>query len=266
MRPLLLNLAIATAFLTATSCVEDIDMGQDTERKVTVNCILSGNDDIQYADLKYTGGIGDIFYESVEDADIVLYENGIEAGTFIKTGDGRWMLEYHPTAETAYTIRINITGYPQITASTVLPAPVKIEKSSDAYVQKGFQAAFWTFGLTNGQKLVERISTDHPDVDNFNIYTDGSDGHIGYLRIGSADHAGPVSFKIYSQGDGITTVFRTVSEDYDRYMKTSLQKALAYSGFDDVSSRFEENTVYSNINGGIGIFGAYIDTKFIADK
>lgn len=55
-------------------------------------------------------------------------------------------------------------------------------------------------------------------------------------------------------------VFRAASDEYDNYLKSSLIKAQAYEAKDDPSAYFEENLVYSNINGGLGIFAACSDT------
>ena len=78
--------------LLAVSCIENVDFGPELRRKLTVNCILSGNDSIQKLDLKYSGSVGDMFYDAPEEADVRLYADGVEVGRFEKESFARWTL------------------------------------------------------------------------------------------------------------------------------------------------------------------------------
>jgi hypothetical protein len=59
--------------------------------------------------------------------------------------------------------------------------------------------------------------------------------------------------------------FRSASEEYDRYMKTSCRKMQLYHSESDPVQWFDETVVYSNINGGVGIFAAYNDVIFYSN-
>lgn len=86
--------------------------------------------------------------------------------------------------------------------------------------------------------------------------------HLGYLRIKETDNNVnyPVTFFIEARMRNAIVVFRAASIEYDKYMKSSLIKANAYKVEDDPTASFEENVIYSNINGGLGIFAACSDT------
>lgn len=122
-------------------------------------------------------------------------------------------------------------------------------------------------------RLENSIGSDHIALDNFNVedflmFTDvaGPAGqslsHPGYLRIEKTDDSleYPLIFFIEASLVNSIVVFRAASDEYDKYMKSSLIKAYAYQAEDDITSYFEENTVYSNIEGGLGIFAACSDT------
>jgi hypothetical protein len=54
-------------------------------------------------------------------------------------------------------------------------------------------------------------------------------------------------------------VFRSVSDEYDKYQKSSLEKMHVFESFDDPTQWLDETVVYNNIHNGYGIFGAYKD-------
>ena len=54
-------------------------------------------------------------------------------------------------------------------------------------------------------------------------------------------------------------IIRSVSPEYDAYLKSTLEKMHAHFSFEDPTSWLEEVDTYSNIEGGLGIFGAWAD-------
>ena len=56
--------------------------------------------------------------------------------------------------------------------------------------------------------------------------------------------------------------FRTASAEYDKYIKTSMQKILMRSDETDPGIWFDETKVFSNIDNGTGIFAAYYNQYF----
>lgn len=59
---------------------------------------------------------------------------------------------------------------------------------------------------------------------------------------------------------------RTVSEEYDKYMKSLITKALTFQDETGLSSMFDVSNVYTNIIGGYGIFGAYSEEDIFYDN
>ena len=74
-------------------------------------------------------------------------------------------------------------------------------------------------------------------------------------------NAVPTTFTLYPLYSSVVS-FMAVSEEYDHYLKSSLLKMQAYESFSDPTQWLEENAVYSNIENGVGIFGAYEETLF----
>jgi hypothetical protein len=112
--------------LLAVSCIENVDFGPELRRKLTVNCILSGNDSIQKLDLKYSGSVGDMFYDAPEEADVRLYADGAEVGRFEKESFARWTLDLEPEAGTTYRLEVKVPGEGEFSAETVMPAPARL--------------------------------------------------------------------------------------------------------------------------------------------
>ena len=57
-------------------------------------------------------------------------------------------------------------------------------------------------------------------------------------------------------------VMRSASAEYDKYLKSVIEKMKFYQSDDDPARWFDESVVYSNIHNGIGIFGAYWQVSF----
>ncbi|MFV0265536.1 MAG: hypothetical protein ACK5HT_00210, partial [Draconibacterium sp.] len=120
-------------------------------------------------------------------------------------------------------------------------------------------------------QLENSLGTNHPFRDDFNMsdnimfYDTGGEGttteHVAYLRIRQSENGAENEISFYIEGSFRQSLvfFRAVSAEYDLYMKSSVQKMMVYSVFDDPSSWFDENEIYTNINNGLGIFAAYSD-------
>lgn len=205
-----------------------------------------------------------------------------------------------------YRLEISVPGEKLISATTTMPAKADVKRKRFDYksetvkyfTEESRTGVFWVFvmkrnplemidpdkepEILDSDILATVIGTDHRSVDNFNvsdqkIFTDfGTPGisleHPAYLRISEPEDVAPYPYEFFieSELDNSTVVFRTVSDEYDKYLKTSLLKAMAYESEDDITSYFEENRIYSNIRNGIGIFGACSDLliprNFIIDQ
>ncbi len=118
--------------------------------------------------------------------------------------------------------------------------------------------------------LLKEIGTDHKNADRFNQEGLTSDfnylsqempAYKYYVRIipdKDITPQAPYFFCVQHIGtEASFLVFRTVSDEYDRFLKSVGKKMSYYETENDISSWFEEATIYSNIHNGLGIFGAY---------
>lgn len=108
--------------------------------------------------------------------------------------------------------------------------------------------------------MIEDIGTDYPRTDQFNMQATEANKvklHHHYIRM--LPTATPTTFTLYPLYGSVVS-FIAVSKEYDRYLKSSLLKMQAYESFQDPTQWLEENAIYSNIENGVGIFGAYEET------
>ncbi len=278
------------AVCVCVSCVENIDFDDEFQDKIVVNCVLTDND-VQYLDLTHNGPLGSTTFEPVRNAFVTLSSEGEVIGEFKYTGrKERWALEFTPEAGKTYRLTVLIDGFKTITAETTMPETPRVMKKGRAdntafrkwFSQDPMKDTYWVFSLlktyddgmydaTEYDRLDMTLGTSHPDVDNFNandrlMFYDThfeEEGttieHFHYLRI-SPKSISPVTFCVEgSFQERFFVVFRGVSEEYDRYLKTSVLKMMVYYEEDGPIVWLEDNIVYSNINNGLGIFGAYSD-------
>ena len=123
--------------------------------------------------------------------------------------------------------------------------------------------------------LYDEIGTNHIYADNFNLTGKeiSSAGfpvkypvHLAYIRIIPDEEFSRRGNEHVRFGFGVETipndgfiVFRSASREYDDYLKSSLKKALLFNEEYDISRWFDESSVYSNIENGLGIFASYSD-------
>lgn len=278
---------LSLAALPLASCVEDIDLDREYERKVVVNCVLEDSD-TQTLSLSYNSAVGSFSHEEITDAEVMLSCDGVEVGRFVHKSYMRWELAYTPEAGREYTLTVRVSGHEDITASTVMPRARGLSKIRNAggrsiryFSQRGVASPYWIFHLSQQteeydpdpkvsytDRLIDDIGTNHPDVDDFNAFDEmmfagtglvgTTRSHMSYLRIVPNGDVG--SFGVEGDFTGTLVVFRFPSVEYDRYMRSSILKMMSHTDETDPSRWFEEVSVYSNIPGGLGIFGAVADT------
>lgn len=276
-------LAIIIVTLSLTRCVETIDLNPSGERKVVLNCILT-NSKTQTLTLNYSSLPNEKYYNEITAAKIKLFEGNVFVGEFQKTGYARWLINYTPKAGMTYKIEVEIANQPLITATTIMPEKIKIRKlkaldvDKKKYFEKDSCDIFWAFAFEKPEdiimhqtvidkrfKLLNELATNYQAADHFNIQTAIATSitnktHLAYIRM--LPDVNQKQFFLEGNLYSCVIVFRTVSDDYDRYLKSSLQKMLVYEAFDDPSQWLDENEIYTNVQNGIGIFGAYSDVLF----
>lgn len=273
--------------LCIAGCVEAVDFSPNVEPKVVVNCLLT-NDDVQKLTLTYSASFEASGYQEVESAKVTLFEGGVKVGTFSKdpSSYGEWTLEYKPIYDKMYQLEVEVAGQPIVRAFTTFPRATiifpkrELDKDGRRYFEKRADSkTFWVFVLNNPKKLLiqksiiepsyvlrSAIGTNYSSVDTFNKLSLDSEHnsdnnlHMSYLRMLPDETMN--QFYLDKWLYNCVVVFRSVSDEYDQYLKSSLEKMLVYESFDDPTQWLDESKVYTNIENGLGIFGAYHDTIF----
>lgn len=267
------------------SCVQDIDLEEKRENKIVVNCMLT-TDSIQTLTLTYSNPLNQFYYDEVEEATATLYLNDDEVGQFEKTAYSKWTLNHTPEIGGHYRLRVQVTGWEEIEATTTMPFAVRVEKAdgSNTNRQRYFRQhyapnPYWMFVLTqrrdtmmivpiveSGDKLQTSIGSSHPWCDSFNATEEmvfegkgTTREHLAYIRITPDKADDDTPFYLEAKLGQSLVFFRSASNEYDLYMKSSVQKMMVYLAFDDPTQWFDENEIYTNINNGLGIFAAYND-------
>ena len=284
-----------------TACVEDLTLSpKEGTRKVVVSCVLH-NTKVQKLQLTYSQPVNETsFSEEVEVATPTLYEEDKAVGTFSKVGYGKWELNYTPHRGKAYRLVVEVPGHPTITATTTMPIPVGIyhgeprnRNRTKPFLQVNHTAPFWICALfsslggpqyfLNPPKLEDDpkahlagiIATTHKDADRFtqdetvnkyNTFDDGAVPYEQYIRVvpnPEITRELPYEFTVAENaGAFVFIVMRSASAEYDRYLKSILEKLKFYEDPDDPARWFDETVIFSNIENGLGIFAAYWQQDF----
>ncbi|MCG8580107.1 MAG: DUF4249 domain-containing protein [Bacteroidales bacterium] len=271
------------AVCMSCACVEDVDLEKEREQKIVVNCVLT-SDTVQALSLTYSNPLNQFYYNEVEDAIATLWLNGDKVGQFEKTSFSKWQIKHQAQPGGSYQLNVEVPGWKEIEATTIMPDYVTVLKSEGDdtptirnFMQLYASAPYWMFALQQaqdtimlwpkvlpGDKLQISIGTNHPYRDGFNateemMFVNGiTRQHIAYLRIGTPENPDEeIPFMLEASLDFALVFVRSVSAEYDMYLKSSVQKMLVYHVFDDPTQWFDENEIYTNISNGLGIFAAY---------
>ncbi len=278
-------LLVVSILLFCCSCVEDVDLDEKRTKKIVVNCILT-TDSIQTLALTYSNPLNQFYYDEVESAVASLFLDSAEVGKFEKISYSKWQLKHKPKLGGNYRLKIEVPDWDAIEATTTMPPPVWMEKTegNNTYERSYFKQRYapnpyWVFVMSQqkdtvmvnpivegGDKLQTSIGSTHPDSDNFNtsdrMVFEGKGTtreHLAYIRITPEGLEDETLFYLEARLGQSLVFFRSVSHEYDYYMKSSVQKMMVYDTFDDPTQWFDENEIYTNITNGLGVFAAYSD-------
>lgn len=279
-------LTILTLFcFFVTSCVEDVDVTNGQEKQVVVNCLLV-NDTVQELTLNYSEPKFYTNFEPIVDAKVTLWVEDKFVGEFKVADNNKWYLKHKPIILKEYTLKVEVPGRKLIYATTTFPNKPSIRRVEENDTEESYcfvkrnHDIFWIFAIAaefsrnpkpgsfydKTQYLIHPIGCTLSNVDNFNI--DDRHGteykhpmYYYYIRVLPESEDKEQYFDV-SKITRVFTVFRGVSQEYDLYLKSALQRILLYKNNDDPNIIFDESVIYSNIVNGVGIFGACNDTEF----
>lgn len=288
----LLTVALYFLFVifTISSCVTDIDYAEQSTSIPVVNCLLT-NDTVQRLSITRSVKMNDSYiFKEIKEATISLYQDEIKVGNFIRISYDNWQLKYTPLSGKTYHIKVILPDGQILSATTVMPARVQIKQNksidkfpSKNFIQNSFGSPCW-ITILNSDSILKpyshptikdwgstAIGTNHPFVDRFNqngnllgfLPTSDTPEFEYYIRIKSDSIMDAIPFKLQASFGFHTCIcFRTASAEYDKYIKTSMQKILMRSDETDPGTWFDESKVFSNISNGTGIFAAYYNQYF----
>ena len=311
----------------AVSCVEKIVLDPMEEMPVVVNCVLMTERTAQELDLYYAKRPSETAYVPITDAKVVVRDASGNSYPFQWNGE-RWTSDFVPAYKTRYVLEIETRDGKKLSAETTVPDDYLLvpfpyfEKPKPTMLRQGFfQYRTFYFARPIGVSKFEpysgelyawitcgaRLSTDHIDVDIFNLIPGKSwdlilhpyfdqvkvyyDTYIeklplyqGFLRIHQRDSfTGSVPESLLYDGrlgvepsnlfilisdpeltelneDGTPVMFkyrvRFVSPEYDRFLKDLITNKWIHE--DELAQLYSMEPVYSNIAGGLGIFGAEV--------
>lgn len=312
--PLVLG-SILIMCMILTGCMRDVVLDAGERPQVVVECVLTESSP-QELRLSFTKGASLAAAPELTEATARLTDltDDYPAGEFRRGEDGVWALDYAAVPRHSYRLEVEVPGYELVWAEQTMPERIVVETKKEylfpplwtssiaigrsvlAYRVLNADTPVWIHGVIDygsdkDARYVERVCTDCPDVDAFNLTGDSYAPEIVYHV---SDHAYTANYGslygrslhrrfiripsvssdqwFYVSGDflvedglgdesgwprGWQVCFSSFSQDYDIYLKQALSAA---GNTSDLTSVFARDNLYSNIHGGIGIFGAGVLT------
>lgn len=279
------------SFAVFSACITDVELNTgNTSREYTLNCILNTGADTITATITKTKNIvsaGNSF-EAVNDAEIILFENNIDTGKFLFHDSGKYYLLFNPKPGATYRLEAKIKNK-VIWAETTVPDVVDVHFEKLASSMLGYQLSFknkyntddfyWitATGYINTadtirndsvvfhlrKNIADALLSDFEYADDFNRYYN----ELGiykfeydyYMRL-TGRHLPQEVIKVkFRPIVGASPELFFISADYhlDKYMKSSLLMRENDLYAEEMPISYSPFPVYSNINGGTGIFGSY---------
>jgi len=266
-------------------CISEVTIDDDfKENEVVLNCILDAQSDTVVVQLSYSKPIQatDLF-EPIKDAQIQLFEGKTKIGEFVWSDSSTYILPFSVLPGKIYWIEAT-AGNIKVWAETTVPNAINatIEKDTSGLYN------YYSFGIllndspeevnyywisatgfegiegNKSKNIACALYSNFEYADDFNqtIYQNGSYKFEYEYYIRFADSVlpgGKTEIVFYPQCISNPIEVFLLSTDYhlDKYMKSSLllQNMDLYA--EDMPIIYAPFPMYSNINGGTGIFGSY---------
>ena len=271
------------------SCEEEVYFSFEHEPRLCLNCILNPDSTVITASLSLSKKMDTINeIKTINDAEILLYEEGNLFGRFLHTEDGKYKLNKVPVAGKMYRITVESEEYGNVSASTIVPNKPEITWSKDTVGYDEYNLLrynlnvkihdkqgkdyYWLYstGIVNGVKGGGGggVVLNAPFADTFNRRYEIEEkyGFMHYYQIRLSDEGYDGQVLDFIIPDLVpTNQYRAkhilnASEHYDKYIKTSI----LYRLNEDADLPFNEPVqIYSNIENGFGIFGACVISTIV---
>jgi hypothetical protein len=266
--------------ITLTSCTKPYTIQLDnTETQVVVYSILSPDslitinltesvDMSKYASSKYD-------FKPIDNAQVFIYKNNTIIDTAIYASDGYYYGSTKPLENNSYKLQVRAEGYDEVKAEGLIPTKIKIDSIIKTEIKKDkkYEIAIlftdppnednyyciYMFGITNYYSTDDQVIGSWESTDAIRpIFTDklfqGKQYEIKFnVHVNIYEH---YSFDV----NNIAIYLYSLSERYYLFLQ-SYNKQIPKSG-DDLMEFFQQGLIepipiYSNIEGGLGIFAGY---------
>ncbi|MFP4663255.1 MAG: DUF4249 domain-containing protein [Bacteroidales bacterium] len=246
------------------------------ENAVTVNTIIAAGDSVKVY-LAYTDELNENPLETIENADVTMYNQAGDDIAFTHHGNGEYLSDYIAQANDSLNLTVAVPGEEIVTSSCVVPQPIEIHDASVepfGWVDEEGQSCPLLriklkndpnkdmYGVVYAKVYVER----HPPQYDPYYYTEQ-----GYTQIGTINNInesgeflekelGIIRGSSYYPHDMISMAFqvklRTV--DYNYYTYLNSIGAYEVGRYPDFSNTYVMPVnLYSNIDDGYGIMCSY---------
>jgi len=284
---------ISISILVFTSCEKEISIDQkEFSPKIVLNSIINSENDTIIVELSESR---DMLYDKfdfppIKDATIKLYDNNIFAGTLTELFDGYYILPYSVIPNHTYRLEVSNTNLDNVTASTTVPTPavindftVTLNSNLKANINVVFQdpageSNFYGIEISRLDSTLD--TTGYYGGYSISDYACSNSTAIEYPAANGIDGANCTNLFLFSDKlfAGSTFTFncynentfwntppeelglftkiwvnlKTINEDYYQYQ---LSTNLALENYGNPFA--EPVRIYSNVEGGFGIFGSY---------
>lgn len=274
---------ILVSFFFLVSCETVIDVDLPAHKPgIVVNCVMKEGKPVSASITRSVGILDTLEIEIINGADVKLYENGVFVGTLLFNSQegvdsvpGEYRINHNAVAGAEYRLEVSAPAYDPVQAGATIPQAVPI--ASHVFTEN---ASVNQFGEQMSQLSV--TINDPAGIDNYYFLTiiDTTETESGYYF--SMESTDPSVVQTYTGSgilfsdelfDGKTYTLKadipgfSGGTPFSQSMKVVLQtidrndflyQKTFYLHIENEENPFAEPVqVYTNINGGLGIFGGY---------
>ena len=247
------------------------------EKTSVVNAVFKDGEEIVVR-LSYTGNVGDTLLAIIDNAEISLFENGVFV-EMMQINNSMSETDYCSTfvarAGNTYLCEIAIPGYDVIKCSETIPMPVSVKSwcfiRRAGLDEEGYPYSSVTFSFDNDLsvdqyfQVVFKGSSSYGTTDITDPLLDLADPIIKgegipipvFSDINIKGDSYEMTLNFYgSDYTDISMELRSLSKDLYKYLRSSYLYEMSRYPYDFLSVEPGYN-LYSNIDGGYGIFAGY---------
>lgn len=264
------------------SCIETVDLNlQKTDSVNVLNCIITPARDTVTTWLTKSNSItSNNSFQSIDNATITLYEDGILVDSLTYNANGKYTLAYTVKHSKNYRLEATINDT-TIWAKTTVPSEINatfgkeddlgfsgnyVIYLTDAVNESNYYWITAIDSMSHGKPWGTApitIYTNYQYADDFNqnIESEGLGYNFYYdyyIRFNDNQFSGEeTKIMFYPNGSPSYSILISADKNLDSYMKSSYTLYLMAQYAEEMPMTYVPSPVYSNINGGTGIFGSY---------